>query len=40
VHATSPEEIARAESVCPANIPLASALEQLKSLIADHDGGD
>lgn len=39
VQALSAEAIARAESVCPANIPLASALEQLKSLIADHDRG-
>lgn len=35
----SPETIARAERVCPAGIPLAAALEQLKSLISDHDSG-
>lgn len=36
VHSLGGGAIVRAESVCPAEIPLSAALEQLKSLIADH----
>ena len=39
VRALRPQSAEHAESVCPANIPLASALEQLKSFVAGH-GGD
>ena len=37
VYSLGGDAIARAESVCPAEIPLSAALEQLKSLITDHD---
>ena len=33
----SAEAMARAESVCPARIPLSATLERLKALVADHD---
>ncbi len=33
------DAMARAERVCPAEIPLSATLERLKSLVPDHDGG-